>query len=342
MSWLRQISKKWTRRAISLFVFFVSMLLFQSASCSDNQSDNQNTSSFICSLSGHTDEVFCLAFSPNGKTLASGSKDETIKIWDLPSGEERTTLSGHKGMVVSLAFSPDGQTLASGSTDCTVRLWDIASSKQSRMLAESSDAVWQLAFSPDGEELICRGEESIIIWDIETGCELKSYLGYSGRMRSVVTLRSGRILALMREGEKRFKLWDVTEGRDLFSLPVHEIDMWSVAFSPLGELMASASFLGSIKIYDISSGQIVATLPGHSSEVVCMSFSPNGDMLASGSDKADPTVKVWNIGSGEILATLSGHVDVVNAVVFSPDGQKAASASVDKTIRIWDVSSLRE
>ncbi|WPJ66488.1 hypothetical protein SMAC4_14051 [Sordaria macrospora] len=288
-------------------------------------------------LEGHRGDVFSVAFSPDGQRLASGSYDETIKIWDPASGSCLQTLEGHRSYVASVAFSPDGQRLASGSGDNTIKIWDPASGSCLQTLEGHRSYVASVAFSPDGQRLASgSGDNTIKIWDPASGSCLQTLEGHRSDVRSVAFSPDGQRLA-SGSGDETIKIWDPASGSCLQTLEGHRSDVFSVAFSPDGQRLASGSYDETIKIWDPASGSCLQTLEGHRSDVFSVAFSPDGQRLASGS--GDETIKIWDPASGSCLQTLEGHRSYVASVAFSPDGQRLASGSWDNTIKIWDPAS---
>ncbi|GAB4199905.1 MAG: hypothetical protein Fur006_51000 [Coleofasciculaceae cyanobacterium] len=228
--------------------------------------------------------------------------DQTVKLWDVSTGEVLRTLQGHSSQVWAVAFSPDGNTLASGSFDQTVKLWDVSTGEVLRTLQGHTNFVWAIAFSPDGK-LLARGSEDQLVkfWDVNTGECLQTLQGHGSRIVSIAFSPQGQLLATG-SIDRTVKLWDVRDGKCVKTLQGHSNWIWSVAFSPDGQTLASSSEDQSIKLWDVSTGECLKTLQGHCSKVVSIAFSPDGQTLASSSQ--DETIKLWNVNTGECLNTL--------------------------------------
>ncbi|KAK0719663.1 hypothetical protein B0H67DRAFT_642995 [Lasiosphaeris hirsuta] len=288
----------------------------------------------------HSGGVISVAFSPDGSRIASGSDDETIRIWDARSGKEVQKLEGHSYGVASVAFSPDGSRIASGSDDETIRIWDARSGKEVQKLEGHSYGVASVAFSPDGSRIASGSDDKTIrIWDARSGKEVQKLEGHSNRVTSVAFSPDGSRIASGSDDET-IRIWDARSGKEVQKLEGHSYGVASVAFSPDGSRIASGSDDKTIRIWDARSGKEVQKLEGHSNRVTSVAFSPDGSRIASGS--YDETIRIWDARSGKEVQKLEGHSGWVRSVAFSPDGSRIASGSDDRTIRIWDARSGKE
>ena len=286
-------------------------------------------------LTGHTEGVYPVAFSPDGCLLASGSDDDTIKLWDVRERRELATLKGHTDSAYSVVFSPDGRLLASGSRDKTVKLWDAHERRELTMLKGHTNAVNSVAFSPDGC-LLASGsmDKTVKLWNVRGRCELTALTGHAEGVTSVAFSPDGCLLA-SGSFDHNVKLWDVRKRRELATLTGHTGWVHSVAFSPDGCLLASGSSDKTLKLWDVRERRVLTTLTGHAEGVGSVAFSPDGCLLASGS--SDKTLKLWGVCERRELTTLTGHTKEVLSAAFSPDGCLLASGSYDNTVKLWDV-----
>ena len=286
-------------------------------------------------LEGHTSSVLSVSFSGDGKTLASGSRDNTIKFWNVETRAEIHTLSGHTSSVESVSFSDDGKTLASGSYDKTIKLWNVETGAEIRTLSRHTGSVSSVSFSCDGKTLASGSRDRTIkLWNVETGYEIRTLSGHESSVNSVSFSGDGKTLA-SGSSDETIKLWNVETGYEICTISGHISSVESVSFSGDGKTLASGSDDETIKLWNVETGCEIRTLSGHKRSVWSVSFSGDGKTLASGS--GDCTIKFWNVETGAEIHTLTGHTEAVSSVSFSDDGKTLASGSEDKTIKLWDL-----
>jgi len=251
----------------------------------------------------HSDWVKSVAISPDGQTLVSGSRDKTIKVWNLHTGKLSRNFAGHSDTVETVAISADGHIIVSGSHDKTIKVWNLHTGELIRTLAGHPDQVYCVAISADGQIIVSGGsEETIKVWNLHTG-ELIRTIGEH--------------------------LWWVNSA-DGHS---HNV-VKTVAISPDGQTFVSGSDDATIKVWNLHTGKLIRTLAGHSYWVNTVAISADEHIIVSGS--RDKTIKVWNLHTGELERTLAGHSNSVYCVAISPDGQTLVSGSREEII-VWGV-----
>ena len=276
--------------------------------------------------------VNSVAISPDGKTLASGSDDKSIHLWNIETGQAISTLSGHSQSVKSVAFNPDGTILATGSDDQTVKLWNLNNRQEICTLSGHSHAVKSVAFSPKGNFLASGSwDKTIKLWNVETGVLESTLTGHGLQVSSVTFSPCGKFLASA-SFDRTVRLWELSSGVSS-TFKGHSWAVFAVAFSPNGKTFVTGSDDNTVILWDLKTGKPLYTLLGHCWSVVAVAFSPDGETLVSGS--WDKTIKLWQVRTGQEIASLTEHLDSVCSVAISPSGQIIASASKDKTVKLW-------
>ena len=286
----------------------------------------------ITTLKGHTRYIESIAFSPDGKTLATTSGDHTVRLWDT-TGAHKMTLVGHTESVDTVAFSPDGRTLATGGWDGTVRLWDTATGDYKTTLTEEPEGIHTIRFSPDGHTLaiIVYNTIGIQLWDVHTEKQ-KETLSTQGYLSCIAFSPDSRTLAGGGWGE--LYLWDI-DTREPTTLTAHLGAVISVTFSPDGRTLASAS-TDELHLWDSATGAQKGTIIGHTQYIRGFALSRNGQTIATGNRER---IRLWDTVNMVQKAVLYEDDWGQWGLAFSPDGSLLASDS-GPNIRIWDLATL--
>ena len=298
---------------------------------------------------GHTNFVTGISFSPDGRTLISGSDDKTLILWDMEKRQPiGRPLAGHTRSITGVAFSPDGNMLVSGSSDGNIILWNLTTHLSiGQTLTGHSDSATSAAFSPDGKVLASAGyDNTILLWDVQTSQIIGHPLtGHESVVSSIAFSPDGETLA-SGSWDNSIRLWNVESGNPTLRQSIRTADaVTSVAFSPDGDILASGSCSektdgnctqGEVVLWDAATGQEMARFSGHTAFVSSIAFSPDGTKLASSG--YDTSIVLWDVEARQpIDQSFAGHTDIVTSVAFSPDGKTLASGSWDSTIILWDV-----
>ena len=285
-------------------------------------------------LTGHTQWVRSVCFSPDGKYIASGSDDDTIRVWNIEKNEEKTILKGHALRVNSVCFSPDGKYIVSGSPDNTVRVWDWKKDEEKTILRHHT-SVESVCFSPDGKYIVSGLKNgNVRVWDWEKNEEKTILEGQTSRVESVCFSPDGKYIA-SGSNDATVRVWDWEKNEEKTILKGHTKWVNSVCFSPDGKYIASGSADSTVRVWDWEKNEEKTILKGHTGHVECVCFSPDGKYIASG--LSDSNVRVWDWKKNEEKTVLR-HSASVECVCFSPDGKYIVSAGgeFDRTVHVWD------
>ena len=328
---------------ITLFVFFVCTLVAAQtrkieAKKKPQESSALNNPEIVYNI-GHSDSVFAVSYSPDGKYVASGSHDNTVKIWEVETARCLKTLRGHTDGVQSIAYSPDGKYISSGASDGKVKCWEVESGRCIQT-DENATGISCITYSPDGKDLaIAKFSSGMIqVKNLETGVfsffEVQAI--HKEFIRELCYSPDGKYLASGSE-DKTIKIWDVQTKKCICTLEGHTNGITALAYSPDGKYLASGSHDHTIKIWKVANWKCITTLNEHKLTVHSIVYSPDGGYFASSS--ADDTIKIWKTAKNKCIKTLEGHKYRVLALSYSPDGKYIASGAGDKTVRIWDIKN---
>ncbi|CAD8127976.1 unnamed protein product [Paramecium sonneborni] len=291
----------------------------------------------LIKLEGHTSGVNQVCISFDGSKIASGSWDNSIRLWDVKTGQQIAQFYDNRYPVKAVCFSPGATILAFGYDDNSIFLWNIKTKKKQSRFYGHTSSVSALCFSTDGTNLASGSEDkSICLWDVQTGAQKAKLEGHTDVVNSVCFSPDGTTLA-SGSVDNSILIWDVDTGSQKAKLDGHVNDVNSVCFSPDGTILVSGSADNSICFWDVKTGLQKAKLNGHTSFVQSVCFCPDGTTLASGG--ADNSIRLWDVKSGSQKAKLDGHTYWVNSVCFSPDGTTLVSGSADNSICLWDVKT---
>ncbi len=293
---------------------------------------------FSRQLTGHTNRVIGVAFSPDDKLVATSSADHTVRLWDVATHQPLGDPLNHTDVIRDVAFSPDGTLLATASTDRTARLWDVATHQPLGDPLGHTDTVNGVAFSPDGKLVATAStDHTARLWDVTTHQPLGEPLNHTDTVMGVAFSPDGKLVATA-STDHTARLWDVTTHQPLGDPLNHTDTVNDVAFSPDSKLLATSAGI-TAQLWDVTTHQPLGPrLTGHTNTVYGVAFSPDSKRLATAS--LDNTARLWDVATHQRLGDpLTSHTNMVNRVVFSRDGKLLATTSSDNTARLWDVTS---
>jgi WD40 repeat protein len=274
-----------------------------------------------------TEPVYCVAFSPDGRILASGTASGVVRLEDAATRKVRRTLRGHAGRVRSLAFAPDGRALASGGVDATVRLWDVRTGAAQAVLQGHTNLVNSVAFSDDGATLASGSLDGTVkLWEAATGRELATLKGHSDWVLSVAFAPGGKVLASAGR-DSAVRLWDVAERKETALLrqprPVE-----AITFTPDGRTLLAGTWDSKVHVWDVKTRATHPLAVGP--WIASLAVSPDGKVLAVGSWFG---TRLWDLAAEKEVAVLDGHTGAVPGLAFSPDGKRLVTGGADGTVR---------
>nr|MDZ8288938.1 WD40 repeat domain-containing protein [Nostoc sp. ChiSLP01] len=296
-----------------------------------------NTPTEANSLRGHEQEVNCLAFSPDGNFIASGSSDSTICLWNINGNPTAQFLLGHEQEVNCLAFSPDGKFIVSGSIDGILCLWNLQGNLITLPWQGHEEGVIAVAFSSNSDSIVSVGfDGTVCLCDLQGNVITQPWRGHKEGVISVAFSPNGdSIVSVGFDGT--VCLWDLQGNAITQPWHKHEAKIICVAFSPDRKFIISGSSDSTVRLWDIQGNPIGQPWRGHEGRVNSVAFSPDGKFIVSGS--CDRTIRLWDIEGNPITQPWRGHEGQVNSLAFSPDGKLIISGG-DKTVRLWELHQI--
>jgi WD40 repeat protein len=295
---------------------------------------------------GHSGPVTCVACSPDGRFVATGSWDRTLRVWDLNTGREKSRLSGHSRSIWTVAFSPDSKKVLSGGEDSTIQIWDVESGKLLRTLRghrKGTTVATLVAFRGD-RALSASWDRTVRQWDLSTGREMLRIDLKTVALRICVTPDGKQALLGGLDGSVSVR--DLKTGKETHRLTGHKNAVWAVSISPDGRYAVTGSGRDfkhrakgsySVRLWDLATGKELRQFKGHTDGIRSVAFSADGKRLLTGS--LDQTARLWETSTGKELRCFKGHSAAVECVSFVPKRPLAITSSFDGSVRLWRLPS---
>ncbi|HEX4611855.1 MAG TPA: WD40 repeat domain-containing protein, partial [Urbifossiella sp.] len=282
---------------------------------------------------GHTDEVTDLAVTADGKTLVTGSRDRTVRVWDAGTGKQLRLFQGHMSGVMAVAVRADGRQAASAGDDGSIRVWDLSPADDHRALVGAAGPVWAVAVSPDGKTAAVAGADKVVrLYDAETGAPAGELKGHTAAVTSLAYLPDGKLASA--GGDRVVKLWDAAAKAVAKEFPGHDLPVLALAAGADGKLLVSAAADRTVRGWDPAGGKALWTWTGKSA--VCgVAVRAGGKQVAAGAADGNLTVLDVSAGEPKEVWTGNGHTAGVAAVAYSPDGAKLATVGGDGALQLW-------
>jgi WD40 repeat protein len=281
-----------------------------------------------------------VAYYPNGKYVISGGNDQTLRMWEVSTGEEVNILKGHDDPVNSVSVSLNGKYLVSASWDGTLRLWDAGKGKKLKIFIGHESGANAVAFSPNAEFMVSGGDDNTLrLWKPSKSKAIRTFEGHKYSIVCVAFSPDSKYV-LSGSHDNTIRLWEVASGKEIGVFKGHNEPIRSVAFSQDGRFFLSSSNDKSLVLWEISTGRKIRAFEGHKKSIRAVAFHPRGTHVLTGS--GDGSMRLWEITSGKEVRRFEGHEGSVGCLAFSPNGKYILSGAGDETIRLWATNTGAE